>query len=329
VAKVVEVPSEALDFIRRNGRFLISSHVNPDGDGIGAAMALKWAVLKLGKEAQIVIDSPAPSTFDYFENYHWVKTPETAVSLGKFSRVITADVPSMERLGRATDLIAEGAQILVIDHHITGEVFGHINYIDESASASCEMILTFIKALGLAPDATVAEYLYTGIVIDTGRFRFSNTTPNVLKAGAELVTAGADPAKVSERIFFSNTYETTMALGRMVESIRLHHGGKTATASFPLSFIQSDEWKKVDTEGFVNHPLAINGVEVAVLFKEPKPGVTRASLRAKRDIDVNEIARVFGGGGHAKASGCTINAPLKEAEEILLAEIEKRYGAAG
>lgn len=325
----MEAPSEALDFIRRNGRFLISSHVNPDGDGIGAAMALKWALLKLGKEAEIVIDSPAPATFDYFENYHWVKTPETSVSLGKFSSVITADVPSMERLGRATDMIADGARMLVIDHHITGDVFGTINYIDEAASASCEMILTFIKALGLALDSAVAEYLYTGIVIDTGRFRFSNTTPAVLKAGAELIAAGADPAKVSELIFFNNTYETTMALGKMIGSISLRHGGRTAIASFPLSAIQGEEWKKVETEGFVNHPLAIQGVEVAVLFKEAKPDVTRASLRAKHDIDVNKIAQVFGGGGHAKASGCTINAPLAVAQEILLAEIEKRYGATG
>lgn len=325
----MEVPSEALDFIRRHERFLISSHVNPDGDGIGAAMALKWAVLKLGKEAEIVIDSPAPSTFDYFENYHWVKTPEAAVSLGKFSSVITADVPSMERLGRTADMIADGARILVIDHHITGEVFGHVNFINEDASASCEMILAFIKALGFTPDSAVADYLYTGIVIDTGRFRFSNTTSNVLMASAELVAAGADPSKVCERIFFNNTYETTMALGAMIESIRLNHGGRTATASFPLSFIQSDEWKKVDTEGFVNYPLAINGVEVAALFKEVKPGVTRASLRAKHDIDVNEIARVFGGGGHAKASGCTINAPLAEAVDKLLAEIAKRLGVAG
>jgi phosphoesterase RecJ-like protein len=325
----VEVPSEALEFIRQNGRFLISSHVNPDGDGIGSAMALKWALLKLGKEAEIVIDSPAPATFGYFENYDWVKTPESAASLSKFSCVITADVPSLERLGRVVDMIAEGGRILVIDHHITGDVFGHINYIDESASASCEMILTFIKALGLAPDAAVADYLYTGIVIDTGRFRFSNTTSNVLTAAAELVAAGANPSMVSELIFFNNTYETTMALGSMVESIHLHHGGKTATASFPLSFIQGAEWKKVDTEGFVNYPLAIQGVEVAALFKEVKSGLTRASLRAKHGIDVNDIARVFDGGGHAKASGCTINAPLAEAQEMLLAEIEKRYGAAG
>lgn len=325
----MEVPSEALDFIKQNGRFLISSHVNPDGDGIGAAMALKWALLKLGKEAEIVIDSPAPPTFDYFENYHWVKTPETAAGLGKFSFVITADVPSMERLGKAADFIADGAKLLVIDHHITGEVFGSVNYLDERAAASCEMILTFIKALGLTLTPAVAEYLYTGIVIDTGRFRFSNTTPDVLRASAELVAVGADPAKVCERIFFNNNYESTMALGRMIVSIQLHHDGRTAIASFPLSVIQGAEWKKVDTEGFVNHPLAIQGVLVAALLKEAKPGVTRASLRAKHDVDVNEIAQVFGGGGHAKASGCTINAPLAEAQEILLAEIGKRLGPAG
>lgn len=322
----MEVPSEALDFIRRHERFLISSHVNPDGDGIGAAMALKWALLKLGKSAEIVIDSPPPQVFDYFQNYHWVMTVEQSASLGKFNAVITADAPNLERLGRAAELAAENAEILVIDHHIADEIFGHVNFINENASASCEMILDFIRALGLEPDSSVGDYLYTGIVIDTGRFRFSNTTPEVLRAAAELVAVGADPARVSERIFFNNSYETTMALGAMIDSIRLHHGGRTATAAFPLSSIQAADWKKVDTEGFVNYPLAITGVEVAALFKEVKPTVTRASLRAKHDIDVNEIARVFGGGGHAKASGCTINMPLAQAEGALLAEIAKRLG---
>ncbi|MBI4667191.1 MAG: hypothetical protein HY751_12375 [Nitrospinae bacterium] len=185
------------------------------------------------------------------------------------------------------------------------------------------MVVALVKSLGLSPDKACAEYLYSGILIDTGRFRFSNTSPAVLNTAAELVAAGVKPDKVSERIFYHNTLETTRALGRMINTIALHAGGRIATAYFDLPFIQSDEWKSVDTEGFVNHALAIRGVEVAVLFKETKAGVTRASLRAKNDYDVNRVAGVFGGGGHAKASGCTINQPLEDAIKTLVAEIGK------
>ncbi|MBI5814531.1 MAG: bifunctional oligoribonuclease/PAP phosphatase NrnA [Nitrospinae bacterium] len=319
-----DVPAEALGFVSAHKRFLISTHVNPDGDGIGSAMGLKWALVRLGKEAEIVIESDPPAMYDFFGNYGWVKGigPATA-PLEKFDTVITVDAPNIERLGKAAQLIAGGAKVMVIDHHVSNEKFGDVNYIDETAAASAEMIYRFVRALGLTPDRDCAEYLYSGILIDTGRFRFSNTSPEVLRAGADLVAAGARPHKIAERLFFTNTFETTKGLGKMIESIQLHAGGKVATAEFGLEYINSEEWKKVDTEGFVNHPLAIEGVEVAVFFKEVKPGVTRASLRAKNDFDVNAVAGIFGGGGHAKAAGCTINAPLEEAKKKLLGEIAK------
>lgn len=325
VSRVAPVPAEALAFLKTRDRFLISTHVNPDGDGLGSVMALKWALDRLGKSSEIVIESARPPMFDFFANYHWVKRygDETA-GMEKFDTVIIADAPNMERLGEAAKLIADNAAVMVIDHHVTEDVFGSVNYLDETASASAQMVHHVIKSLGLTIDADCAEYLYSGILIDTGRFRFSNTSPDVLMVAAELVAAGVEPSKIAWRLFYDNTFETTKALGKLIEGIELHLDGKVATASFDNAYIQSDAWKKVDTEGFVNYPLAIHGVEVAVLFKENKPGVTRASLRAKNDFDVNELAGVFGGGGHAKASGCTINEPLGKAREILLAEIKRR-----
>ena len=306
----------------------MSTHVNPDGDGIGSVLALKWAAVAMGKEAEIMIDSQPPETFGFFENYDWIRAWDSGAAVEKkFSAVITSDSPNLERLGRPAELIAEGASILNIDHHVSNERFGAVNYIDPLASSSSEMVYYLIKkALGLTIDAACAEYLYAGILTDTGRFRFSNTSPDALRAASELVEAGARPHKVAEMMYYNNTLETTMALARLLGSIRIHFGGRVAVSQFELDYIKSDAWKKVDTEGFVNYPLAIRGVEVAMLLREVEPGVTRASLRSKDDFDVNELALVFGGGGHAKAAGLTIRAPLEEAKKKLLDELGRRLG---
>ncbi|MGK7344485.1 MAG: DHH family phosphoesterase [Candidatus Nitrospinota bacterium M3_3B_026] len=327
-AKEEKTPRAAADFLRRRGgRLLISTHVNPDGDGLGAVMALKWAVLKLGAEARIVIESAPPAMFDFFENYHWVETlgPETQ-NLEKFNAVITADSPTLERLGGAAALIADGAAILNIDHHVSNERFGAVNYIDESASSSAELVYLVIKELGLALEPSAAEYLYAGLITDTGRFRFSNTSPAALRAAAELVEAGARPERISERMYYNNTPETIGALGELLLSVELHLGGRVATCQFGLERVKSESWDRVETEGFVNYPLSIHGVDVAIMLREVEPGVTRASLRSKTDFDVNALANVFGGGGHAKAAGCSIDAPLQEARKALLEQAAARLG---
>lgn len=318
-------PKEALSFINEGERFLVSTHVNPDGDGVGSVMALKWLILKKGKEADIIIESPPPKTLDYFENYDWVcQFGEEGTPTGEYDRVIIADAPNRSRLGKVAGQIGENAAVLIIDHHPSDEPSGAARFIDEGASSSAELVHRLIRADGESLDKACAEYLYSGVLIDTGRFRFSNTSSATLRCAADLLEAGAPPADISERLFFHNTYETTMALGRMINTLETHLDGKVATVEFDYEFVSSDEWKKVDTEGFVNHPLAIIGVEVAALLREVKPGVTRASLRAKHDFNVNLLANEFGGGGHAKAAGLTINDPLSIAKAKLLDAIAIR-----
>ncbi len=321
------VPKEVLSFIKENDRFFLTSHVNPDGDGLGSAMAMKWALNRLGKESVIVIDSKPPVVYQFFANYDWVRPigPDTD-ELRKFDTAIIVDAPNIERVGKAAELLNKNAKILSIDHHVSSENFGAVNYLDGAAAATAEMICYVINALGLPIDAECAEYLYTGILIDTGRFRYSNTSPAVLQAACDLVAAGAKPHVIAEHLFYNNTRETTEALGLFLNSIELHLGGKVATAEFGNEILTSDYWKNVDTEGFVNHPLAIRGVEVAAFLREVEPEVTRVSLRSKHDFDVNELASEFGGGGHAKAAGLTINAPLVKAKRMLLGEAAKRMG---
>jgi phosphoesterase RecJ-like protein len=316
--------SEAAAFIRSHGRFLLTSHVNPDGDAIGAAMGIQWALTRLGKESHIVLDGKPPEIFAFLEGYGQVKSFAESSSLAPFTAAIFADSPTIERVGSAFRLLAPGAAILNVDHHISNENFGQVNLIPVELSSSAEVVYRLIRELGLTPDRACAECLYTGIIIDTGRFRFSNTSPDTFRVAADLVEAGARPDRISEALYERNTFHTVQALGKFIESLETHFGGKVAVGGFGAEFISSDFYKKVETEGFVNHALAIKGVEVAAFLREVDKGKTRASLRARADFDVNALASVFGGGGHAKAAGCTIPAPLAEAKARLLEEIGKR-----
>ncbi len=311
--------SETEAFIRDNERFLVSTHLNPDGDGIGAAMAMKWLLVKLSKKAEIVLESDAPESLDFFQDYQWVlKYGKETEGMEKFSSVIMVDAPSMERAGDAANLIEDGAGILNVDHHVSNERFGTVNLIDLEAASSTQIVHEIIRELGVFVDPACAEYLFTGLVIDTGRFRFSNTTADTFRSASELVAAGAVPSRITERLFYYKTLETTRALGKFINSIDIHLNGLVATAQFDHDYILSDEWRNTNSEGFVNHALSIQGVEVAMFLREVEKGVTRASLRAKNDFDVNRLAGVFGGGGHAKAAGCTIRSPLAQAKAKLL-----------
>jgi len=316
-------------FLRDNERFLVSTHLNPDGDGIGAAMAVKWLLVKLGKQAEIALESDAPVSLDFFQDYQWVlKYGKDTEGMGKFSSVIMVDTPSMERAGAVSNLIESGAGILNVDHHVSNERFGSVNLIDLDAASSTQMVYEIIRALGMSIEPACAEYLFTGLVIDTGRFRFSNTTAETFRVASELVTSGAIPSRITERLFYYKTLETTRALGKFIDSIDIHLNGLVATAQFDHDYIRSDEWRKTSSEGFVNHALSIQGVEVAMFLREVENGVTRASLRAKNDFDVNKLAGVFGGGGHAKAAGCTIRFPLAQAKSKLLDATATQMNAA-
>ncbi len=322
----IEACGGTAEFIKSADNFLISTHVNPDGDGVGSALAIKWALDRIGKRSTIIIDSEPPDSLAFLGNYDWVEQFSADHDYGAgYSDAILVDCPNTGRIGNVAKLLADDANIVIIDHHVSNDMCGSYNLVDQYAASSAEVVYRLIRALGLEIDKQCAEYIYTGIVVDTGRFRFSNTGPETFMVASELLSAGVEPDKVSEKIFYHNTLETTKALGDFIESIQLSSNDAVATAQFDYDYIQGDNWKLIDTEGFVNHALAIQGVEIAVFFKEIERGVTRASLRSKNELDVNNVAKVFSGGGHAKAAGCTIEKPLEEAKIALLTEINKLF----
>ena len=320
--------NNAIHFIEEKDNFLLSTHINPDGDGIGSILGLAGLLKRLNKKYSIIFHDPPQEKLSFMERINEVQVyDESMTRAALYDFAIIIDVPHLERIGDVARLLKKDAQILNIDHHVSNERYGTSNLIEPSASSSAEIIGSIFERMGAELDHASAEAIYIGICVDTGRFRFSNTTAEVFRLAEKLLRAGVMPDQISDKIYFNTNLETTIALGKMLSNIKLQSGGKVATSYLDSEFLNSEIGKKVDTEGFVNHPLAINGVEMAFLIQEPVKGKTRVSLRTKTDFDVNKLAGVFGGGGHAKASGCRIEGSVQEVIEKLVEAANKQLGS--
>lgn len=320
--------NNAINFIKEKDNFLITTHINPDGDGVGAILGLVGILKRFNKKYSIIFHDRPQDKLSFLERIGEVKVfDESMTGNTPCDNAIIIDVPHLDRIGNVVKLIKKDTQILNIDHHVSNERYGSCNLIEPEASSSAEIIGSIFERMDVELDQASAQAIYVGLSVDTGRFRFSNTSPEVFKLAAKLIKAGVRPDLVSDRLYFNTNMETTIALGKMLSTIELHEDGRIATSYLENEFINSDIGKKMDTEGFINHPLAINGVEIALLIQEPVKGKTRVSLRSKTDFDVNKLAGIFGGGGHAKASGCRIEGTVREVKDKLLKVTRSRLNS--
>jgi phosphoesterase RecJ-like protein len=233
-----------------------------------------------------------------------------------YDAVFTMECPEVERTGYP---VLPGP-VVNIDHHLGNEMYGEINYLDLEAPSVGEMILQLNRNhLKLPLDRDTATAIYVSLASDTGFFRYSNTKLRAFEAALELVRAGADPGEISLWINESTSPGAIKLLGLCLNTLNVTHGGKIATIELPLRFYAESGASPEDTEGIVNYGRSIDGVMVSALLKEIESGAkTRVSMRAKPGVDTQQVAAMFGGGGHKAASGCTIPMPLQQAKEKLL-----------
>jgi phosphoesterase RecJ-like protein len=218
--------------------------------------------------------------------------------------------------------------VVNIDHHAKNPLFGDINWVDSDAAAVGTMIYELLLAIDVRITADIASLLYVALLTDTGSFRFSNTNANAFRICAELVERGADPAALATAVYDNVPAAKARLLGRALASLQILDGGSTALMLLPNAAFR-DYPGKPDTEGIVNQAQAIDGVEVSLLFKEIEAGRFRISLRANDSVDVAAVAATFGGGGHAKAAGCSIDGEFAVVRSLILEEIAKnRSGGA-
>jgi phosphoesterase RecJ-like protein len=307
---------EVAERIHSGRNFLITSHRNPDGDALGSGLALQGLIRKLGKSARVIVRDGFGKPLHNIPGAHEVTVSDTLPPdyPGAYDAVFTMECPEVERTGYN---VLPGP-VVNIDHHLGNRMYGEINYLDIEAPSVGEMVMQLNRHhLRLPLDPDIATAMYVSLATDTGFFRYHNTTLRAFEAAEELVRAGAVPGDVSLWINESVPRGAIQLLGLCLTTLQLHANGRIATLELPQRFFAEAGATPEDTEGIVNYGRMIEGVLVSVLLKESENN-TRVSLRAKPGVNVQEVAAVFGGGGHAAASGCTVPLPLADAKVRLL-----------
>lgn len=290
---------QAAAFLKENDDYLIMMHASPDGDTLGCGAALCIALQRLGKHAKTVCPEKIPARFDYL--FEAVKAQEFDIKT-----VVCVDVADSKLLGDMKE-IGDGAA-LCIDHHVSNTEYAERILLKEDYAAASEIMYEVINALGVPFDKELANCVYTGAATDTGCFKFSNTTPQTHIIAAEMIKCGADFADINYVMFDMKTPGRIKLEQEALKSIKYLAEGHVAVITVPLTLIKSiADIDNDDIGALANIPRQIAGVDIGISVKEKKPGIFKASLRSSERIDVSEIARKFGGGGHKRAAGCTVD----------------------
>jgi phosphoesterase RecJ-like protein len=312
------------NFIKNRDNFLLTAHVFADGDAIGATLACSKLLEKLGKNYIILFDDKhVNQKYSFLANYDKIKNCDEVSDTSIIKSAITLDVPNRSRIGKPANFLPPQENIIKIDHHPPEEEFGFINWVDTTYSSTSEMVYHVIKECKVDIDLDMAKQIYSGLVFDTGRFAFSNTTSRVFRIASEMVETGLDPAEISNAIYFSNTYNAVKLLGSSLDILETFFNGKVGVISIDNQKIGYA--RNEDTEDIVNYALSVDGVEVALFIREYEPNKCKVSLRSKHDFNVCEVAKKFGGGGHIKASGCRIDGTAQSVKTLLLHELKESF----
>ncbi|MGA2403198.1 MAG: bifunctional oligoribonuclease/PAP phosphatase NrnA [Syntrophobacteraceae bacterium] len=311
---------ELISAIRNNERFMVATHVRPDGDAIGSLLATKLILQRLGKKVDVYSQDRFPPEFEFLPEAREVQSkPLESV---EYEVAILVDCGDFERVGgELSGFIARRVPFLInIDHHIPNKPFGNINWVETSASSTCEMLFDLCMSLSLAPDAALSTLLYTGIVTDTGSFRFSNTNKRVFEMVSILIEAGADPAYIATQVYDSAAPEKLKLLAQVLGTVEFHAGSRIASAELTRSMLSNSSASYMDSEGFINHLRSVKSVDLAILFRETGDGMIHVSMRSREGINVAKLAHRYGGGGHRQAAACRIQGSLHAVRSKFIGE---------
>jgi bifunctional oligoribonuclease and PAP phosphatase NrnA len=297
------------DFINQGNKFLITSHIDPDGDAIGSVFSMYWALASLGKHPAVYLKDPIPYKYAFLP-----KPPAFTANMPRerYDAVFVLDCGNLFRVGYGHESLRQMGPLINIDHHTTNETFGIVNIIDEEASSTAEVLHSLYEALGIPVTPDMALDIYTAILTDTGSFRFENTNSSAFIICEKMLRAGVNPSYVSQMVYNSHPKERFLLLGLVLATLTTYAGDTIAIVYVTEEMFRKANASKELTDGFVEYVKEIRGTEVAVLFREVPKGY-KVSMRSKGTIDVAHICNNFGGGGHKNAAGCTIEGSLEEA----------------
>lgn len=324
-ADATAAQQHALELVRGSQRFLLTGHVRPDGDCLGAQAALSRVLTALGKQVFVLNSDPLPANLDYLS---------AAARYGVYSGgtlpahdvAVFLDFCEFERCGPlAAPIRAAGTKKLVIDHHLShGEPWWDASFVDCSAAATGLLVWRMAKALGVTLDAAGAAGVFTSIVTDTGWFKYSNTDAECFRAIGEMVAAGVEPAALYASIYQRSGRDEPRGIARALQRTEYFDDGRVAVVDLPLA--GPTEAELADSDAVLDLLRAVERVEVVLFVRESRDGTCKLSARSKSARSVNDLARRFGGGGHAKASGATLRMPLAQAKQALIDATRELWG---
>jgi phosphoesterase RecJ-like protein len=320
----MKISSKLLNLVKQNRSFLIVGHINPEGDSLGSCLALALGLKKLGKKDICVLSrDPVPEVLKFLPS---AKTVKQKPPRKEFDVVFIVDCNTVERTG------FEGfnaGKTGIIDHHVlpanTAESELHkpvsASLIDPDAAAAGVLIYKVLTALKVPIDRSIAINLYTALLVDTGGFRYSNASPESLEIASHLVEAGAKPWGIAKELYENVPYDSMALLGLSLSTLKKKDGIAWITTT--KSRFKKTGTTAEDCEDFVDYPRRVKDIEVAVFFRQDGEKTFKISLRSKGGVNVQKIAKRFGGGGHAPAAGCKVNGTLREAQDKVLKAVRK------
>lgn len=304
--------------IAASSSFLVSSHEGPDGDAVGSSLALATYLLKLGKDVTVFFKDPVPDLYAFLPLADRVVH---ALPDRDFDICFVLDVGEFRRAGEELVNFTRVGKFINIDHHLLCDQFGAINLIDAEAAATGVLIHRIIKSAGHEPDYDTALCIYTAVITDTGSFRYSNANQEAFAVAGEMVAHGVNAWFVAEMLYESQPRKRLELLALALATLAVSSRGDVASITVTLDMYEKTAANAELTDGFVNYPRSIRGVEVAVFFREINPGLYKAGFRSKGKVDVSALAAAFGGGGHHNAAGCTIAGSLEDVRRQVFAHL--------
>ncbi|MFP4016730.1 MAG: DHH family phosphoesterase [Halanaerobiales bacterium] len=313
------------DMIEKKDNFLLMGHVDPDGDCIGSLFALKWYLDFLNKHSLILLENSPSERYELFDI-----DPSDYLTFEEFSpdsntdyTCLALDAGDMDRLGSGKEL-AEKYFLINIDHHLNNPEYGDINYVNSEKAAVGEIIYDLLELSNdFQINKKVGTAIVTAVIADTGGFRYQNTTARVFDIISEIMETGVDIYRINRSIFADYKFNSVKLKGMALSTLELHDNEKIAYLRVEQNMLKKVGLDIDDASGLVNYARDIRGVEVGLIFSELNENETRVGFRSNEYCPVNEIAAIFGGGGHARAAGCTIDKNIDKAQKMVLSKVEE------
>ena len=312
-------PEKIAELIREAQTIAVVSHINPDGDTIGSAAAMRLILEALGKNVTLFCDGKVPDQLSFIPGHDLFRVPDG--NEGPFDLMLAVDVSDEKRLGACAALKHVSKRTAQIDHHPTNPLYAEVNSVDGSAPANCILIREQMKTLGVPMNRDIAICLYTGISTDTGNFSFGSTNAESFRIMSELMEQDLPLARLNRILFRVKSREQIKLLGKALESLTFRGNGKIAVMKLTQADFEACGALSEHADTIVNYGLDTIGTEMALLGRETHDGRVKFSLRTKEPFTVNDIAARFGGGGHPQASGITMDGTLDECTEQVLSEM--------